>query len=180
MDDRLLEGLRKMLGRADDADAEAAVVIILSGDPGNLKTLLVKRACSPSDPWSGDIALPGGKRQRSDASLLETVTRETLEETGLDLARCQILGSLRVTTSNVRSGMTVLPFVAFCEEEPAIRLSEELTAHFWVPLEGMQQSRCTARVRGIEVPAFTVEGEVVWGLTYRIVERLLEILAKAK
>ena len=83
---------------------QAAVSVVIRGRP-QLELLLIKRARSERDPWSGHMALPGGRRDPDDTSLLDTAVRETREETGLDLAAGGVhLGRLEeVTPGSVRS-----------------------------------------------------------------------------
>src|ERR1035437_8323829 len=65
---------------------EAAVALILRETvDGEVELLFIKRAARGDDPWSGQIALPGGRHQASDQSLEDTAVRETLEEVGLEL-----------------------------------------------------------------------------------------------
>ena len=53
---------------------EAAVALILAPGAGDeLELLLIERAKRSGDPWSGQMALPGGRREESDDSLLDTV-----------------------------------------------------------------------------------------------------------
>ena len=67
---------------------KAAVALIFrTGQDGSPELLFIKRAEYPGDPWSGQIAFPGGREESGDSSLLETATRETREETGIDLGR---------------------------------------------------------------------------------------------
>lgn len=78
---------------SEEQDAEAAVALILKLRNHDIKILLVKRVENPADPWSGQVALPGGKRDAKDQNLKKTVVRETLEETNINLLhRCQFLG----------------------------------------------------------------------------------------
>ncbi len=47
--------------------------------------LFVKRATNKKDKYSGNIAFPGGRVEKSDRNSLETSIRETLEEIGINL-----------------------------------------------------------------------------------------------
>lgn len=173
-----VEKLQGLLNPIRDGEAGAAVAVLLKRAEGGLQVLLVKRATSPSDPWSGDVAFPGGRRRLEDRGLKETVIREPMEETGLDLRRSRFLGTLGVVASTVAPELGVLPFVVLCGETPVVTLSEELSSYFWVPLEQLKQSRGRTQVDRGKVPAYLVGGEVVWGLTYRMVENLLQLTEK--
>jgi hypothetical protein len=59
---------------------------------------------------------------------------------------------------------------------PDVRLNDELTRYLWVPLTALRASRAQAKVKGWDGPVFKVGGEVVWGLTYRMLEKILELL----
>lgn len=48
--------------------------------------MFIKRASRRKDPWSGDIALPGGRRDPEDTSDCHAAIREVREEVGLDLS----------------------------------------------------------------------------------------------
>ena len=171
-----IEKLKVLLNRVEDVDAGAAVAALISRGEEGLKVLLVKRSENPSDPWSGQMAFPGGRRRLEDHDLKETVVRETFEETGIDLDRYLFLGTLDVAFSKVAIGLGVLPFVVLADERPEIVLNEELCSHLWIPIDLLNLSKGNARVKHREVPAYTVKGHVVWGLTYRIVENLLGLM----
>ena len=64
---------------------EAAVALVLQPQVSGLRALFILRAKKEGDPWSGQMALPGGHREAIDADLVETARRETQEEIGLDL-----------------------------------------------------------------------------------------------
>lgn len=175
----ILEKMRRTLGQNESSEAVAAVAIILSTKGEEVSLLLVKRANSPSDPWSGDMAFPGGKKHRSDERLRDTVLRETMEETGIDLKKCFFLGTMSEIESNVRKRMLVQPFIFLCESQPDVTLNEELCSFFWVPIKELEGGRCRTNVRGLEVQGFKVRGEVIWGLTYRMIENLIEIIRES-
>lgn len=170
------ERLRELLKTGEGVRAGAAVAMLLRRDVNDLHVLLVKRAVNPSDPWSGDIALPGGRPHPEDRNLRDTAIRETMEETGIDIRGCDLLGTLNAVNSNVDPVMVVLPFVAVCDEAPKITLSGELCSYFWVPIGQLRRSKGVTMVRHREVPSYFVNGEVVWGLTYRMLENLLELM----
>ena len=173
--------LRRLAGRlldSPDEDAHAAVAILLRPDPRDLEIFLVKRAEVPGDPWSGDMAFPGGKRHSQDRSLGDTAIRETMEETGIQLEELEPLGYMEPLQSWVRNTFVVQPVVYLYEGDPPIRLNYELTRYMWVPLETLRGSKEHAVVKGFDSPIFRVGEEVVWGLTYRMLEKLLEMLGE--
>ena len=177
----LVDGIKR-LSRAlkplsEEPDAEAAVALLLKPVDQDLRFLIVKRAESPVDPWSGQMAFPGGKRDVKDRGLKYTVARETLEETNIDLLdRCRFLGLMETMRSTERPEMKVLPFVFLLEHEPRIRLNEELEEFAWISLEELAQHRGTIKFGFGEVPAYIIGKRAIWGLTYGILERVFQIL----
>lgn len=174
----MINQLRQKLNpRTEIRSAGAAVALLLRLADQDFKILLVKRVDKPSDPWSGQIAFPGGKRDTKDQSLVQTVIRETLEETGIDLGHgYDFLGTLKKTQSTVKPELYVAPFVFLLDHDPAINLNEELEGFLWVPLRTLWENKGTASLPFGEVPAYLVKGRVVWGLTYRILEQFARVL----
>jgi 8-oxo-dGTP pyrophosphatase MutT (NUDIX family) len=158
--------------------AAAAVTLLLKEVGEKLELLVVKRVENPKDPWSGQMALPGGRHETKDRNMRETAIRETLEETGIDLTSdAHFLGVLEVVRSAVRPDMTVLPFVALLEHDPEIRLnSRELERYIWVTPKQLTENKGTARFSFGTFPAFIIGPNVIWGLTYMILTRFLELL----
>jgi len=101
-----VERLSKMLKKtSENLDANAAVVALLRATNQDFQVLFVKRAENSGDPWSGQTAFPGGKRDPEDRNLKETVVRETLEETRINLLEgCRFLGAMKPvrTTQNLK------------------------------------------------------------------------------
>ncbi|HKI95485.1 MAG TPA: NUDIX domain-containing protein, partial [Gemmatimonadales bacterium] len=108
---------------------EAAVALTMAPDAGGrLSILLIKRAERAGDPWSGQMALPGGRRDRVDATLEETARRETLEETGVDLlrgVRLGVLDDLRPQSRHLPP-LVVRPYVFALTDRPPITASDEV------------------------------------------------------
>jgi 8-oxo-dGTP diphosphatase len=173
-----IEKLSKMLKPISERqDADAAVALLLKSVDRVLKVLFVKRVENPADPWSGQMALPGGKRDAKDQNLKQTIIRETLEETNIKLLdRCRFLGVIEPLRSTRRPEMKVLPFVVILEHEPSIKLNEELEGFVWVSLEELVQHKGTVKFSFGEFPTYIVGNTIIWGLTYRILEKFVHIL----
>jgi 8-oxo-dGTP pyrophosphatase MutT (NUDIX family) len=185
--DRVLR-LRQQLSLADrPADDDpallwASVAIVIAPDPDAI--LLIRRAERVGDPWSGHMALPGGRRETGDADLAETAIRETREEVGVELSPELLLGRLEdvVPRTPVLPPIAVRPFVFLLRLRPAIKLSDEVTACTWVPLARLLRPDTHHPVRldvagqSRVVPAYELEDGIVWGMTERILTSLLNHL----
>jgi 8-oxo-dGTP pyrophosphatase MutT (NUDIX family) len=168
---------KKLKPAAEGQDADAAVALLLKPTNRDLKVLFVKRVENPADPWSGQTAIPGGKRDVKDQNLKQTVVRETLEETSINLLdRCRFLGVIEPLRSTQRPEMKILPFVVLLEHEPTIKLNEELERFVWISLEELVQHKEIVKFSFGEFPAYIVGNTIIWGLTYRILEKFVHIL----
>ena len=175
----MIERLKRRLRGVEALDAWAAVAILIREEEDDYETLLVKRAVVPGDPWSGDMAFPGGKKTQNDRTLQNTVIREVQEETGIDLHSLTYIGGLPVIFSSIKPDRDVLPIVYLYEGRPEIRLNPELTAYRWVHLKELRASRTMAKVKGWEGEVFKLGDDIVWGLTCRMLDKLLEMLDEA-
>jgi len=186
----LSEALASYAGDGDDPlvlegeVVQASVALVLRArDP--FEILLIKRATSERDPWSGHMALPGGRRDDSDAEAVDTARRETLEETAVDLAGTGTpLGRLDdVRPSSPRlPKLAISPFVfGVAAGTSASVASREVDQVFWVSIDQLRspatRSTITIPLPGEprDFPSFELFGEHVWGLTYRILEQFLEV-----
>ncbi len=168
--------LEPRLSPATDGDEKAAVALILAG--AERLVGLIRRAERPGDPWSGHMALPGGKREPEDASLLATAIRETHEEIGLALSPSHYLGRLPTLTTlggGIRTRVAVAPFLFEIEEvDSVVHQSAEVAEFLWAPLEELRSEARRARYRlevggsVLDFPAIDFEGRLIWGLTHRI------------
>ena len=122
-----LESRRAVTVAAEEGVRRAAVALIFrAGERGSPELLFIKRAEYPGDPWSGQIAFPGGREEASDTSLAETAIRETREETGIDLVRDgQIIGTLDdLRPRTVRlPAVLVRPYVVLMAKDARVDLN---------------------------------------------------------
>jgi len=174
-----VERLSKMLKKtSENLDANAAVIVLLRATDQDFQVLFVKRAENSGDSWSGQTALPGGKRNPEDRNLKETVVRETLEETRINLlVGCRFLGAMEPVRTTQKTEMKILPFVVLLEKKQAIKLNEELTEYFWTPLKELAKHKGTVKFSFGEFPAYIIENHIIWGLTYKILHNLLSLSA---
>jgi 8-oxo-dGTP diphosphatase len=176
---KTVEKLSSVLETAyERQEANAAVALLLQITAEDLNVLFVKRAESPTDSWSGQMALPGGKRDSKDRDLKETVIREVLEEVNINLLDgCRFLGVLPPQRTKRRPELKILPFVILLEQEPSIRVNEEEVEQcIWVPLKELVQNEGKVTFSFGERSAYIVGKYVIWGLTYRILREFIYVL----
>jgi len=111
----------------------AAVAMVLREVKQGLEVLFIERATHELDPWSGNLAFPGGKIEAGDASLQLAAERETSEEIGLDLRGARYLGRLS-DVSGATLPVRVSCFVYGVEESRPFSLNGEVRDAFLVPL----------------------------------------------
>jgi len=174
--------IRKALLAPDSpAGFTACVTALLREGPVGPEILLIVRREHDGDPWSGQVALPGGKAHAGEKAQ-EAAAREVWEEVGLDLRKCaSVLGCLPTRAPANRPEMAVVPFVAVMEQPlTPPYLGEEIAAAVWAPLPALLGNAATARrrIRDQErsFPAFAYRELLVWGLTYQILLELAAVL----
>lgn len=162
----------------DPAAARAAVALVLRDGPRGLEVLFIRRAEHPLDPWSGQVAFPGGRAEAGDPDLRATAVRETREEIGVDLDRAaESLGRLDEVRAVARMrplNLTITPFVFRLRDPFLPALSDEVTSVHWLPLGDLlgtgRRSTFDYAHQGVSMqfPCLRVEELVIWGLTYRM------------
>ena len=165
---------------------QAAVATILREQGAETEALFILRAQKVGDPWSGQMAFPGGHRDPQDSDLQETAVRETREELNVDLDRhARLLGPLEHVKANPRGAnidMVVAPYVYVLESEPEIIPNYEVADFHWGSLHKMFSGEAlTSRDFQVQgqtksFPGYGVEGEIVWGLTYRVLDHFFNLI----
>lgn len=155
----------------------AAVAIIINPKDQGGSVLLIKRTERQGDPWSGQMAFPGGHKAENDQTFLETAVREAREEVGIQLREHELLGVLPLVYTRSRH-VVVAPFVFQLKTDVRIQLNEEVAESFWAPLSELEEVKVSKSEVHVEEGNLTVDsyiyrGHVIWGLTFRIINILV-------
>lgn len=188
----LTEALRRRpaVRYTEDPSLSQAAVLLAVRPSDTIELLLIERAEKEGDPWSGHMALPGGRRQPGDPDLLATALRETQEETGIVVRTPQVLGPLpEVSPASARRrfSITIAPFVALVPPETiATPEPSEVETALWVPLTHLASDEAVDEIL-IELedesrafPALSYQEYVIWGLTHRILTDFMDVAREAE
>ncbi len=155
---------------------------------GEPELLMIKRAEAEGDPWSGHVACPGGRMEPEDRDLAVTAVRETLEETGVDIARDgRLLGHLDDLSPRTPAlpPIIIRPYVALVRAGVEIVPSREVAAAFWVSVSALREQTAwgtgSVSVGGAqhEVSIFRHGEYTVWGLTERVLRQFLAYIGES-
>ncbi|KAK9374085.1 NUDIX hydrolase domain-like protein [Lipomyces chichibuensis] len=122
-------------------------------DDRNAEILFIKRSTREADRWSGQVALPGGRRDIEDESDLVTAKRETLEEVGLDLDQYALyVGPLNQRYVTIHWGgriIMILCTYVFVITTPApvplTSQTSEVALAFWCPIAAVANPEAQCR-----------------------------------
>jgi len=168
--------------------ARAAVALVFrdTASGAGLELLFIRRAEYENDPWSGHIGFPGGRAEAGDASAEATAVRETREETGLDLGQDgEPLGALDDVQAMARGrpvDLVIAPRVFRLRHRLEGASSHEVVSLHWLGFERLRADEVRSTLeyshegRMLELPCLRVDGLVIWGLTYRMLQGLLGVL----
>ena len=168
--------------------AKSSAVLALISYESNWKiTFIVRASGNTNDRHAGQISFPGGKHDpNTDANLLETALRETLEEVGIPSHHINILGALTQLYIPV-SNFNVQPFVGYLPASLAnfVPESNEVADIITASLADLRQQPIKNKMIDVffggklinrEIPYLDLQGHTLWGATAMIISELLEVL----
>ena len=158
---------------------DAAVLVPLFVHDGELHAVFTKRR-EDLRRHAGEISFPGGRQDFPDEDLRVTALREAEEEIGLPREEVELVGALPPVGTFV-TGYRVHPFVGVIrpghlwELEPR-EVAEVLELSLPALVRGYESKRLVRKGVPIKTPTYTVNGNLVWGATARMVQLLLDRL----
>lgn len=160
----------------------SAVLLPLFPHGGTVYTALIRRPSYPG-AHSGQLALPGGKWEKEDASQKETALRETTEEVGVVVLPQQVIGPLTPLYIPV-SNYLVQPFVAVLDSRPEWKpdhhevesILEVPLGVFTDPLSKDRRRISIGKSMFVDAPCYIVKEQVLWGATAMMFSELEAIL----
>jgi 8-oxo-dGTP pyrophosphatase MutT (NUDIX family) len=152
--------------------------MVLRPSPGSTEILFIERSRYDKDPWSGQMAFPGGMVEHFDADPRKAAERETVEEVGIELADARFLGRLDDQQGRHRghaAGIVVGGYVYAVDAGVSARPNVEVEDVVWTPVDRFLDPRNYTHIvhpvyPGERFPGVRVsarEHQVVWGLTRR-------------
>jgi 8-oxo-dGTP pyrophosphatase MutT (NUDIX family) len=168
----------------DRPEARRAAVALLVAGGADPAILFIKRQQRSGDPWSGQMALPGGFAAVSDPSLEATARRETAEETGIELGdAATLLGALDDVSPRTPylPPIVVRPFAFLLPDRAESVPGPEVETVVWLPTSQLFSARYRRPFRLTlpgevrDFPSIVIGGYTIWGLTERVLFQLEEL-----
>jgi len=157
----------------------AAVMVMLHARDGEPYVPMIVRG-EEAPVHGGQTALPGGRAEDLDTSLVATALRETEEEVGVAAARLRVIGELDDLPT--RTGFLIRPVVAVLDEPRFTPSPREVVEIFDVPLAVFADPTAAEdlgfrELGAIRYPlhAYFIEGRKVWGVAARVLEIVAEL-----
>lgn len=161
---------------------EASVLIPILTFKKDLEILLTKRSNNLKN-HPGQIAFPGGKKDQSDRSPIETALRETQEEVGLNPKNVEIIASL--PSHKTATGFVIKPYLGLINQPFSETLRQgEVDEIFTVPYEYILNEKNfsiqTRKWNGSQRSYYVVPygPYYIWGATARILLNLSRALSQ--
>ncbi|NVJ87323.1 MAG: CoA pyrophosphatase [Algoriphagus sp.] len=174
--------MRRFQPKVPSNHRKGAVLLLLYPSNEGVLFPLIKRPVYQG-VHSGQIALPGGKMDKTDPDLFYTALREAEEEVAVQSRKVEILGKLSelyIPTSNFLVTPVIGSILEIPEFVPEEREVEQvLPTGLDLVLEPSRKKRTILQLAErleLDTPYFDLHGEIVWGATAMILSELEHLL----
>ncbi|WP_034043862.1 NUDIX hydrolase [Wocania ichthyoenteri] len=162
---------------------KAGVLALFYPNRNDKTTLVLILRKTYNGVHSAQVGFPGGKLEDDDKSLQDAAVRETFEEIGVSIHDIKIvkqLSQVYIPPSN----FYVQPFIGFSQNTPIfMKQEDEVEAiievelqHFLDDNQVITKTVSTSYSVDVEVPAFKLNGHVVWGATAMMLSEIKDLL----
>ena len=177
-----LELAERMKEKAKNAKRAGVLALFYPNHEGHTHLVLILRK-TYKGVHSAQVGFPGGKYEEVDKDLMITAIRETEEEVGVPEHMVNVIKTispLYIPPSN----FMVHPYIAISKQTPNfIKQDEEVEDIIEVKLQDFldEFNAITTRVPTsfnveVDVPAFKLNGHVVWGATAMMLGEIKDLL----
>ncbi|MGB5509727.1 NUDIX hydrolase [Robiginitalea sp.] len=174
--------LKAMAKRPAQYRRAGVMALFYPGSDGVTRLLFILRN-SDSGVHSAQVAFPGGQYENADQDLQQTALRETEEEVGVPASQIQLIRALSQVYIPP-SRFEVSPFIGLLPHTPEFRKQDsEVADLIEVPVQDVMRNSnlvrrrlTTSYAREITVPAFELEGHIVWGATAMMLNEVKSLL----
>lgn len=185
---QVLSQYQPELNQEQSAMSAATAIILRDGEQGT-EFLLMQRAIHEADPWSGQMSFPGGKVEAMDSSNKATAIRETAEEVAIQLTEDDYVGQLDdIYGKNIssKSSLHVSTFVFKATRKFTPKGNHEVADLVWLPMSYLNEPINAHEFYHpqdptMRMPAVMIDqekGQILWGLSLRMLSMLFTILNK--
>lgn len=174
--------IEKYKERMKDAKRAGVMALFYPDIKSETKLALILRK-TYKGVHSAQIGFPGGKVEPNDISLEATALRETHEEIGVPTQQIEVLKQL-TEVYIPPSNFYVQPYLGISKATPEfVKQEEEVEAIVEVSLSHFMDDNVvvtsevpTSYDRKVEVPAFELNGHIVWGATAMMLSEIKDLL----
>ncbi len=172
--------VRRFLNRS------AVALVLRPNGAAGPEALMIARAQRSGDPWSGHMAFPGGRLEKSDRHTMDAARRELAEEVGLSapdaITPIGRLSDLLTHGHHPWRPMVVSAFVFRADQPLELTPNHEVADILWVPLPFLAaaEQRDTMvwqlRQMRLRLPCYHYGGQRIWGLSLALLDELIALL----
>ncbi len=169
---------------AEKTDAKESAVIIPLLMNKNDWVIIFEKKPGYDRLHPGQIAFPGGSKEDKDKTFLDTATRETYEEVGIQKQELSILGQEKPLCT-LTTNFLIYPFVGVVKKQPPYTINrQEVEKLFFVPVKFLIKNPPRPNIyiykkKPVETLMINFNKEAIWGATARILHNFIPKLQKA-